>query len=112
MYASLERAVTVTVEGDAVAIDFTGTAPQHDGNLNCPLSVTRSACYYVVRVLVDPDVPASGGAFAPVDVTAPPGCLVNARPPAGVAAGNVETSSRIVDVVMRAFGAAVDVPAQ
>jgi len=102
----------VTIEGDSVAIDFAGTSPQHDGNLNCPLSVARSACFYVVRVLVDPDVPASGGAFAPVTVTAPRGCLVNARPPAAVAAGNVETSSRIVDVVMRAFGEAIEVPAQ
>src|SRR6478672_16913 len=102
----------VTIVGDAVEIDFAGTAPQHEGNLNCPLSVARSACFYVVRVLVDPDLPASGGAFAPVTVTAPEGCLVNARPPAAVAAGNVETSSRIVDVVMRAFGEAIDVPAQ
>jgi N-methylhydantoinase B len=102
----------VTVAGDSVTIDFAGTSPQHDGNLNCPLSVTRSACFYVVRVLVDPDLPASGGAFAPVTVMAPPGCLVNARPPAAVAAGNVETSSRIVDVVMRAFGRAIEVPAQ
>jgi N-methylhydantoinase B len=102
---------TVTIEGDSIAIDFAGTSAQHDGNLNCPLSVTRSACFYVVRALVDPDVPASGGAFAPVVVTAPAGCLVNARPPAAVAAGNVETSSRIVDVVMRAFGRAIEVPA-
>jgi N-methylhydantoinase B len=108
----LEVHATVTIEGDAVSIDFTGTAAQHDGNLNCPLSVARSACFYVLRVLVDPDLPASGGAFAPVTVTAPEGCLVNARPPAAVAAGNVETSSRIVDVVMRAFGQAVEVPAQ
>ena len=104
--------VAVTVAGDTVSIDFTGTSPQHDGNLNCPLSVARSACYYVVRVLVDPDLPASGGAFAPVSVTGPAGCLVNARPPAAVAAGNVETSSRIVDVVMHAFGEAINVPAQ
>src|SRR4051795_7880864 len=102
----------VTIARDEIAIDFDGTSPQHDGNLNCPLSVARSACFYVVRVLVAPDVPASGGAFAPIDVTAPPGSLVNARPPAAVAAGNVETSSRIVDVVMRAFGQAIDVPAQ
>jgi N-methylhydantoinase B len=108
----LELHVAVTIAGDAIGIDFAGTSPQHDGNLNCPLSVARSACFYVVRVLVDPDVPASGGAFAPVSVTAPEGCLVNARPPAAVAAGNVETSSRIVDVVMRAFGHAIDVPAQ
>jgi len=108
----LRLRATVTIAGDSIAIDFTGTSPQHDGNLNCPLSVARSACFYVVRVLVDPDVPASGGAFAPVTVTAPDGCLVNARSPAAVAAGNVETSSRIVDVVMRAFGEAIDVPAQ
>jgi N-methylhydantoinase B len=108
----LEVHATVTVAGDVVDIDFTGTSAQHDGNLNCPLSVARSACFYVVRVLVDPDLPASGGAFAPVTVTAPEGCLVNTRPPAAVAAGNVETSSRIVDVVMRAFGEAIDVPAQ
>jgi N-methylhydantoinase B len=104
--------VIVTIDGDAVDIDFDGTVDQHHGNLNCPLAVTRSACYFVVRALVDPDVPASGGAFAPVSVRAPTGCLVNARPPAAVAAGNVETSSRIVDVVMRAFGGAIDVPAQ
>ena len=103
---------TVTIADDAIDIDFTGTSPQHDGNLNCPLAVTRSASYFVVRALVDPDLPASGGAFAPVSVRAPEGSLVNARPPAAVAAGNVETSSRIVDVVMRAFGRAVDVPAQ
>src|SRR6266516_5178467 len=108
----LELHATVTVEHDAVVIDFTGTAAQHDGNLNCPLSVTRSACFYVVRVLVDPDLPASGGAFAPVTVTAPEGCLVNARPPAAVVAGNTETSSRIVDTVFTAFGRAIDVPAQ
>ena len=110
--SELELHVTVTITGDAVAIDFAGTSLQHDGNLICPLSVARSACFYVVRVLVDPDVPASGGAFAPVTVTAPVGSLVNARAPAAVAAGNVETSSRIVDVVMSAFGKAIDVPAQ
>jgi N-methylhydantoinase B len=108
----LELHATVTVAGDEVAIDFAGTSAQHEGNLNCPLSVAKSACFYVVRVLVDPDVPASGGAFAPITVTAPKGCLVNAQPPAAVAGGNVETSSRIVDVVMRAFGRAIPVPAQ
>jgi N-methylhydantoinase B len=108
----LELRAAVTVSGETIEVDFTGTAPQHDGNLNCPLAVARSACYFVVRALVDPDLPASGGAFAPVTVRAPEGCLVNARPPAAVAAGNVETSSRIVDVVMRAFGSAIPVPAR
>ena len=102
----------VTVAGDEIEIDFAGTDRQHDGNLNCPLAVTRSAAYFVVRCLTDPDVPASGGAFAPVRVHAPEGSLVNARPPAAVVAGNVETSSRIADVLFRAFGQAVPVPAQ
>src|SRR5207302_9835902 len=101
-----------TIDGDQLEIDFAGTAPQHEGNMNCPLAVTRSACYFVVRCMTDPDAPASGGAFAPVTVRAPEGSLVNARPPAAVAAGNVETSSRIADVVFLALGAAIDVPAQ
>ena len=94
----------VEVDGEEIRVDFSGTAPQHRGNLNCPLSVTKSACYFVVRCLTEPDLPASGGAFAPVTVTAPAGCLVNADRPAAVVAGNTETSSRIVDVVFRAFG--------
>ena len=108
----LEIRAAVTIAGDCIEIDFAGTAPQHDGNLNCPLAVTRSACFYVVRCLTAPDLPASGGAFVPVEVRAPEGCLVNARPPAAVAAGNTETSSRIVDVVLAAVGQAVPVPAQ
>jgi N-methylhydantoinase B len=105
------RAV-VTIAGDSIDIDFEGTAPQYDGNLNCPLSVTRSACFYVVRCLTAPDLPASGGAFVPVTVRAPEGSLVNARSPAAVAAGNTETSSRITDVVFEAFSKAIPVPAQ
>jgi N-methylhydantoinase B len=108
----LEIRAAVTIAGDDVEIDFAGTAAQHGGNLNCPLAVTRSASYFVVRCLTDPDVPASGGAFAPVTVRAPAGSLVNAHSPAAVAAGNVETSCRIVDVLFAAFGHAVDVPAQ
>jgi N-methylhydantoinase B len=110
--ADLELHADVTIRGDEIAIDFDGTALQHEGNLNCPLAVTRSAAYFVVRCVTDPDVPASGGAFAPVSVAAPEGCLVNARPPAAVAAGNVETSSRIVDVLFDAFAEALPVPAQ
>jgi N-methylhydantoinase B len=108
----LELRVAVTVDGDELEVDFHGTAEQHDGNLNCPLSVTRSATYFVVRCLTDPDVPASAGAFAPVRIVAPAGSLVNAQPGAAVAGGNVETSCRIVDVLLRAFAKAVPVPAQ
>jgi N-methylhydantoinase B len=103
---------TVELAGDEIRFDFTGTAPAYDGNLNCPLSVTKSACYYVVRCLTEPDLQASGGAFAPVTVTAPDGCLVNARAPHAVVAGNTETSSRIVDVAFAALGRFLDVPAQ
>src|SRR6185437_12196644 len=101
----------VEINGDEIRIDFAGTAPQYDGNLNCPLAVTKSACYFVVRCLTEPDLPASGGAFAPVTVIAPEGCLVNAQSPAAVVAGNTETSSRIVDVVFAALGRLVPVPA-
>ena len=111
-HGTLELRAAVTIAGSELAIDFEGTSPQHSGNLNCPLAVTRSACFYVVRCLTAPDLPASGGAFAPVAVRAPEGCLVNARPPAAVAAGNTETSSRIVDVVFAALARALPVPAQ
>jgi N-methylhydantoinase B len=101
----------VEIAGEQIRIDFAGTASQYHGNLNCPLAVTKSACYFVVRCLTEPDLPASGGAFAPVAVTAPEGCLVNARPPAAVVAGNTETSSRIVDAVFAALAALMPVPA-
>jgi N-methylhydantoinase B len=107
----LKIRVTVTVRGDELEVDFAGTDGQTAGNLNCPLSVTKSAVYFVLRVVTDPDIPASAGAYRPVRVSAEAGCLVNARPPAAVAAGNVETSSRIADVVMLAFAQAVAVPA-
>jgi N-methylhydantoinase B len=103
----LEIALRATIEDDRLTLDFTGTAPQHDGNLNCPLAVTRSACYFAVRVLTDPDIPPSAGAYRPVEVIAPEGSLLNARPPAAVVGGNVETSSRIADVILGAFGHAL-----
>ncbi len=103
--------VAITILGDQLRVDFTGTDPAAAGNVNCPIAVTRSAVYFVVRAVTDPDIPASAGAFAPVTIVAPPGCLVNARAPSAVAAGNVETSSRIVDALFAALGQAVDVPA-
>jgi N-methylhydantoinase B len=104
--------VAATVAGDVLTLDFAGTDPQVEGNLNCPLSVTKSAAYFAVRVLTDPDAPPSAGAYRPIEVSAPEGCLVNARPPAAVAAGNVETSSRIADLVISALAGARPVPAQ
>ena len=103
----LEITLEATVDGDRLRLDFSGTAPQHQGNLNCPLAVTRSACYFAVRVLTDPEIPPSAGAYRPVEVIAPEGSLLNACAPAAVVGGNVETSSRVADVVLRAFGRAL-----
>jgi N-methylhydantoinase B len=105
--ADLELRLRATVAGDELTLDFTGSAPQHVGNLNCPLPVTLSACYFALRVLTDPDVPPCAGAYRPLTVVAPEGSLLNARPPAAVAAGNVETSSRVADLVLAAFGRAL-----
>jgi N-methylhydantoinase B len=140
-----------TVAGERLILDFTGSAPQHAGNLNCPLAVTLSACYFAVRVLTDPDIPPSAGAYRPLEVRVPEGSLLNALPTApprdstgaippdapcgrhaprdrgggtgstaaagptasgpksapAVAAGNVETSSRVADLVLAAFGRAL-----
>ncbi|HEY7949562.1 MAG TPA: hydantoinase B/oxoprolinase family protein [Solirubrobacterales bacterium] len=104
--------VTATIRGESLVLNFTGTDPQVEGNLNCPLSVTKSAAFFAVRVLTDPDAPPSAGAYRPIEVIAPPGCLLNAQPPAAVAAGNVETSSRVADLVIAALGGARPVPAQ
>ena len=93
----------VTVSGSSLAVDFSGTCEQVEGNVNCPLSVTAAAVYYVLRCLLPPHTPACAGSMRPLTLTAPPGCLVNARPPAAVAAGNVETSMRIVDVLCGAL---------
>jgi len=103
----LELRLRARVDGDSLSLDFTGSADQHEGNMNCPLAVTHSACYFAVRVLADPDVPPCAGAYRPVEVTVPEGSLLNARPPAAVVAGNVETSSRVADLVLEAFGRAL-----
>ncbi len=103
----LQIVLRATVEGDRLTLDFSDTDRQHEGNLNCPLAVTRSACYFAIRVLTDPDIPPSAGAYRPIEVIAPEGSLLNARSPAAVVGGNVETSSRVADVVLRAFGRAL-----
>ena len=104
--------LAATIAGDSLRLDFSGTDPQVAGNLNCPLSVTKSAAFFAVRVLTDPDAPPSAGAHRPIEVVAPPGSLLNARPPAAVVAGNVETSSRVADLVLASLGGARPVPAQ
>ena len=99
--------VTVNVQDGGVEVDFSGTAAQVEGNLNCPMPVTAAAVYYVFRCLMPAHTPACHGALQGVTITAPKGCLVNAVSPAAVAAGNVETSSRIVDAVCGALAQAL-----
>jgi N-methylhydantoinase B len=105
---------TVEISGDAITIDFEGTADQVRGNVNCPLPVTRSACYFALRVLLPKDIPANAGTYAPLEIKAREGSLVNATYPAAVVAGNVETSNRIADTVLAAFSgfAPQEIPAQ
>ena len=90
-----------------LTVDFTGSDPQVEGSINAVEAITYSACFYVFRCLVAEDVPATAGLMRPVRVIAPPGTVVNARPPAAVAGGNVETSQRIVDVLLRALAQAL-----
>jgi len=90
-----------------VAVDFTGSDPQVEGSVNAVAAITYSACFYVFRCLLAEDVPAAAGLMRPIQVIAPEGTIVNARPPAAVAGGNVETSQRIVDVLLRALSQAI-----
>ncbi|MGD8620190.1 MAG: hydantoinase B/oxoprolinase family protein, partial [Gammaproteobacteria bacterium] len=99
--------VEVRVAGGDIVVDFTGTASQVTGNINCPLSVAAAGVLYVFRCLMPAHTPACEGSFRDIHISAPQGCLVNACRPAAVAAGNVETSSRIVDVVMGALAQAL-----
>jgi len=104
--------VEATIRGEELLLDFTGTDAAVKGNLNCPISVTRSAAFFAVRTLTDPDAPPSAGAYRPLSVRAPEGCLLNAQSPAAVAAGNVETSSRVADLVFAVLADALPAPAQ
>lgn len=99
--------VRVSVDGEKAHVDFRGTAGQTGGNLNCPLSVAAAGVYYVFRCLMPPQTPACAGMLRPVTLSAPEGSLLNARRPAAVAAGNVETSSRVVDAVCGALAGAL-----
>jgi N-methylhydantoinase B len=89
--------------GTMMVIDFSASDPQVEGAINAVAAITYSACFYVFRCLLAEDVPATAGLMRPIEVIAPEGTIVNAKPPAAVAGGNVETSQRIVDVVLRAL---------
>lgn len=103
----LKIAATIKIKNHNVHVDFDGTSKQTEGNINCPLSVAAAAVYYVFRCLMPKQTPACAGSFRPITLVAPEACLLNAQRPAAVAAGNVETSTRIVDVVMGALAQAL-----
>ncbi|GAA0207040.1 hydantoinase B/oxoprolinase family protein [Halobaculum roseum] len=104
--ANLAIEVALTVDGDEVTVDFTGTADQTDGPINAVLAVTASATYYAVRCVTDPDIPPNHGCYRPIEVVAPEGTIVNPRPPAAVVGGNLETSQRVTDAVLGALAEA------
>jgi N-methylhydantoinase B len=99
--------VALRIHRGHATVDFTGSSPQCRGGVNAVLAITTSAVFYVFRCLLGEDVPACAGLLEPVKIIAPRGTIVNARPPAAVAAGNVETSQRIVDVLLRALALAL-----
>ncbi|MEX1669658.1 hydantoinase B/oxoprolinase family protein [Zhongshania guokunii] len=102
----LPIAVKIKLSPEGVHVDFSGTASQVEGNINCPLSVAAAAVYYVFRCLMPNEVPVCAGLFRAISLGAPEGCLLNAQRPAAVAAGNVETSMRITDAVLGALAQA------
>ena len=99
--------VAIRIRGRRARVDFAGSAPACRGGVNAVLAITLSAVFYVFRCLLEEDVPACAGLMAPIEVRAPAGSVVNAQPPSAVAAGNVETSQRIVDVLLRALAQAL-----
>jgi len=108
----IKIAVSVTIRRAGpkqriVTVDFTGSDPQVEGSINAVAAITYSACFYVFRCLLTEDVPAAAGLMRPIEVIAPEGTIINARPHAAVAGGNVETSQRIVDVLLRALAQAI-----
>lgn len=103
----IEITAAVSISGSEIAVDFSGTAKQVPGAINAPLAVTASATYYSIRCITDPSIPPNHGCYRPISITAPSGTIVNAEPPAAVVGGNLETSQRVTDVLLGAFGKVV-----
>ena len=95
--------VCITINGDKAQVNFCGTSPQVSGSINATRAITLAATMYVFRSLLEDDIPTNSGCLLPIDVITPEGTVVNARMPAAVAGGNVETSQRITDVLLGAL---------
>jgi 5-oxoprolinase (ATP-hydrolysing) len=96
--------VTLHIRGERMLVDFAGTGPASPGNLNAPRAVVQSAVLYVLRCLVAERIPLNGGCLEPVEIRIPPGSLLDPPPGAAIVGGNVETSQRLVDVLLGALG--------
>jgi N-methylhydantoinase B len=103
----IKIAVKITIQGDQAKVDFSGSSPQVKGCLNCVYAITVSAVFYVFRLCVNADIASNSGCLTPIQIIAPRGSIVNAEPPHAVAGGNVETSQRIVDVLLGALAQAL-----
>ena len=99
--------VKIRIDGDTAVIDFSGSDPQAQGSVNAVYAITASAVFYVFRTLVGFSIPSNAGGMRPLQIIAPEGTIVNARPPAAVCGGNVETSQRIVDVLYKCLAQAI-----
>lgn len=101
--SELKISATLTLSGNSITVDFSGSAAQTAGPINAVEAVTVSATYFAIRAVTDPDIPPNAGCYRPISITAPEGTIVNPHPPAAVVGGNLETSQRITDVVLGAF---------
>ena len=111
--APVPLAVKLTIDGGTLHLDFAGTSPRVRGNVNCPIAVTRAAALFVLRSLLEDDVPTNEGIARPITIVTPDDCFINAKWPSAVAAGNVESSTRVTDLLFAALAdAGVPVPAQ
>jgi len=99
--------VKVTVSGDRMVFDYTGSAPQVRGGINCPLSVTCNSTWFTVKAITDVTIPINQGCYRPVEIIAPPGTILNCTYPASVVSGNTETSPRVIDLLLKALAPAV-----
>ena len=99
--------VKVTVAGDGITFDYTGTGPQVRGGINCPLSVTCNSTWFTVKAITDVSIPINQGCYRPVTIVAPEGSVLNCQYPASVVSGNTETSPRVIDLLLKALSAAV-----
>jgi len=99
--------VKITIDGDRILFDYTGTSPQVRGGVNCPLAVTYNSTWFTVKAVTDPTIPINQGCYRPIEVVCPEGTILNCTYPAPVVSGNTETSPRVIDMLLKTLSAAI-----